>query len=408
MTARGERKRSGDGRVDILDVDPIDQSAWAAVPSAAPPPLAPAAPAASRRRTWIALGAVGAFVAIVVAANVVGGPEERPKAVPASTTVDGVDDHHGGDHQLAAARRLGPGYGAASSVPVVLAAAATWLSAGRRRTLRRWSRRLDRSAVDDVVDHPDRGDVGVDHRRGPWTSGSCRWAALGVWLRTGVGILTKHDDGTSTLDANVGDRHVIMTADGLSNGQLAAAMDSIRVDGEQLSDPASFSGLGLRKVADVEQLPTDAPSVRASYIAFAGPRADQWISVTVGQSLSTYSRTMRSFLLRDPVAMTVGGGHLATFGTDGRVADGEPHPIGIVDVDGIEVELSGGTSVDQLVTMAQTLRLGTEDDWTAIGRRNPTRRSGGRVERAVGDRRWPAARRQHVERRRMPSTRPAS
>ena len=88
---------------------------------------------------------------------------------------------------------------------------------------------------------------------------------------------------------------------------------------EQVSDPASFSGLGLRKVTDVEQLPADAPSVRASYIAFAGPRPDQWISVTVGQSLSRYSRTMRSFLLRDPVAMTVGGGHLATFGTDGRV-----------------------------------------------------------------------------------------
>ncbi len=148
--------------------------------------------------------------------------------------------------------------------------------------------------------------------------------------------------------------------------QLAAAMDSIRVDGEKLSDPASFSGLGLRKVTDVEQLPADAPSVRASYIAFAGPRPEQWISVTVGQSLSRYSRTMRSFLLRDPVAMTVGGGHLATFGTDGRVPDGEPHPIGIVDVDGVEVELSGGTSVDQLVTVAQTLRLGTEDDWAAM------------------------------------------
>ena len=177
-------------------------------------------------------------------------------------------------------------------------------------------------------------------------SGRADGHARGSGCATGVGVA--HRARRRHVDARRRPRRPPRDDDGRRARHAGARRgDGLRCasTASELADPPALAGLGLRLVADVERArPTRAPPTsRRRTIAFAGPRAEQWIHVH-GRPAAEHvrSRAMRSFLLRDPVAMTVGGGHLATFGTDGRVADGEPRRSRIVDVDGAEVELSGG------------------------------------------------------------------
>ena len=90
------------------------------------------------------------------------------------------------------------------------------------------------------------------------------------------------------------------------------------------------------------------------------------IYVVVDPPLSTFERAMRGFMLRDPTTTIVGPGHLATIGRDTRYGDPE-QLLAIVDVDGTEVEVSGAGSERELVAVVGSLRVGTEEDWAALG-----------------------------------------
>ncbi len=147
---------------------------------------------------------------------------------------------------------------------------------------------------------------------------------------------------------------------------LAAVLDSLQFDGERLAEPTALGDLGLRRIASNEPTTSADGSRRdvssISFVSTADPA--QWINVTVGPALSTIDRAMRGFLLRQPVAMTIGT-HVATFGLDGRIADHD-QPIGLIDIDGVEVELTGGASTNELITLARSLRIGSADEWSAL------------------------------------------
>jgi hypothetical protein len=362
----GERRRRGAQRVELIHAQSADEPEWAPLP--ATPVAAPPSPP-TRRRAWIVLAAVGAIVGIVVGANVIGGPDDRraapPTTVLASTTTAAPTTAPSSTPPTGS----GGSSGATSvdpTTPVVVADPPPGYAVAQAARF---------ELGPDETDGQLWTTWGTDQRAGTWvaitawptdepgmTTGTSR-----VWLSTGVGVVTRHADGTIALDAQRAGHHVTVLANRLDLSALAAVMDTVEFSGDHLSGSAAVAGLGLRLANEsTAASPSDAPRRQMSSIGLASTSdPQQWIQIVTGRSLGTFDRAMRSFLLRDPTAIVVGGGHLATFGIDGRVPDVDM-PIAIVDVDGQEVELSGGSSVRDLMNVAATLRTGTADDWQAL------------------------------------------
>lgn len=368
MTARGGREHAGARRVELLDTTAADDALWAGeqvVPAVATP--AGGAPSPVRRRRWIVAGSVCALVALVVVADALGSPDERRSASPVTTRP--APTTFAGSAPAASATTVraddGSGPGATSGgLPFVLASPPPGYSISS----------ADRFAAT--------AGPGFGQLWSTWDPASTTWLAITawssdggwsaagsarVWLTSGVGIIDQRADGTTVLDANHDGFHISIQARGVDTPALATVMDSLHVDGDGLAPSNGAADLGLRLVATSGRAEADGqpPSAAVEMITFVSANSPTtWITVQAGQPMTTFERAMRSFRLQEPEAVVVGGGHLAVVGLDGRLAD--PEPIAIVDVDGTEVELSGGSSRTELIYLARTLTLGTEDEWAAL------------------------------------------
>jgi hypothetical protein len=356
----------------MLDTAGSDDAPWA--PDAPrPEPSAPAG-AGSRRRMWIALGGVGALVAIIVGANVLAEPDEPRRAAPATST-----SAPSPSSAPVAASTSPPGPAdsggsapnrASIAAPIIVADAPSGYSVQQ---------------ADRYQDAPiaTTGQLwttwAADALSATWVAITAwpddqDWSATGttrVWLSNGVGVLSRRDDGTTVLEAGREGHHITLQANGVAPPALASVMDSLHVEGGRIARSSALDALGLRLVVDAAgdlppspQPPSPAESSTISFVADDGQAGA--IDVIVGRPLNVFDRAMRTFLLREPVSMVVGAGHLATLGVDGRYGDAS-QLLAIVDVDGTEVELSGAaTAKRELLAVARSLRVGTEDDWTGL------------------------------------------
>jgi hypothetical protein len=325
----------------------------------------------TRRRTHIVLGALGAIVAIIVGANVLGDPDEPRRTAPATST-------SAAPASTTASTASTPVFSDPSSTgqgPAGTAEAAPFIVADPPAGF--------------VVEQAERYDGGSTPTIGQlWTTWAAdplaaTWVAIAawpaeqdwgvtgtsrVWLSDGVGVLTRADDGTTVLDGGRDGHHISIRANGLTPPALAAVMDSLHVDDDHIAPSPALAGLGLRLLVDVagETAGTPVPRTTSNISFAAEDGSGTSIYVVVDPPLSTFERAMRGFMLRDPTTTIVGPGHLATIGRDTRYGDPE-QLLAIVDVDGTEVEVSGAGSERELVAVVGSLRVGTEEDWAALG-----------------------------------------
>lgn len=353
----------------MIDVRPDESLSWAPVgaSSAGSSSPTPQPPAGNRRRAWVVLGGVGAIIALVVAANVVTSPDDRPRAAPttqASASPTTVAPTRSTSPSTAADTAVGTTDAVPTTPTVVADPPPGYRVVHAERYL---------SGIGGESDGQLWTTWSADAQSASWVSitawpADTGWRSTGssrVWLTSGVGVLNRATDATVTLDAERDEHHVTIQARGLDTPSLAAVFDSLSFPDDRLGDVPALSALGLHLLATSSPTDTDARQTEVLSIGFASTAdPQQWIYVTVGQPMTSFDRAMRTFRMRQPTAMAVGT-HLATFGLDGRFTDQE-QPIAIVDVDGTEVELLGGASVQELITLARTLRTGTDDDWKAL------------------------------------------
>lgn len=350
----------------MLDSPEPDQALWSREEQQAvqAPALVPAT--SSRRRGRIALGAAGAVVAILVAANVMSDPGEKGRTAPTSTTVVTTTARP----TTTSATTQPPtsdGPSTQGSMDLASRPIVVDLPPGFALTS------ADRSAVSfDPTPGQLWANWSTDPASGSWVlltvyPGSAGYSSgeSRVWTREGVGVLTRNVDGTLRLDAERDGDLVMVLARGLPVDSLVAVADSVEVVGSKLAADGAIGDLGLRLLASSDDDAGSTATGRGTFLSVVSTSdPDDWVFVSSGP-VRTFDRALRAFMLRDAQAITLGGSHLATVGIDGRSSGPQPQYIAVVDVDGTEVEVSGADR-DHVISVAGGLRLGTDADFSEL------------------------------------------
>ena len=312
-------------------------------------------------------GRAGAIVALVVAANVVGGGDVGRSTAPVSTAAATVP-------VIASTVPAQPATTTPSvtvvagppNPPVILASA----PAGYRLVEADLSGRGWRSGAAGAVV----GTNPADPATSAWVlltavaaptgsaSGGSGTGRLRVPVSAGVGLLDVTPGGLSLLDAPIDGGGVQLAASGMDVAAMAAVINDTRLTGQGL---APSVGTLTERVQPDRRL-------RADYVCFDGPPGpidrvpsadDGWIGVSVGGRADAVERAARAFTIRDLQATVVGGRYPAIAG---HVALWDGAPVVMIDIDSAQVTLTGGSSIDELLTFAASLRPGTDDESAAL------------------------------------------
>ncbi|MFT3851940.1 MAG: hypothetical protein QM733_04275 [Ilumatobacteraceae bacterium] len=179
----------------------------------------------------------------------------------------------------------------------------------------------------------------------------------------GVALLDRNVDGITTLTAPIDGGILMLQAFAVDDATLAALADETAIDSDGLASDAPFTSRGLQLLAaadpDVRQTSSLTTSLGFGSVSDPG----RWISVSSGGALPPFERAVQTFMRRDAHVAAVGGVRTAVVGRDARSDD---WLTAFVDFEGIEVTVSGNVGEDELLAVARTLRVATDDEWHAL------------------------------------------